>query len=124
MSQSASTFNIIVLHPNNGSHISTKIVTPPPSNINSLFANGRYSNNLMLIHISFTLVSNGDSLILVNTDDWTVTTYISSSSRYLENYLPIFDTDQIMLMLADGFRGRYTVQTAYDKLHLTEFYSL
>ena len=119
----SSTFNIIVLHPNNGSHISTKIVTPPATSFPNPRANGRFSNNMILIHTAQSAPSTGDNLILVNTDDWNVTTYVSSSSRNLHNYLPMFDTDQIMLLLIN-FGEYITLQAAYDKLHNTEFYSL
>ena len=116
------TFNIIVLHPSNGSHITTKIVTPPGTPSSFIRANGRFANNLILIHFPTTSPS-GDNLILVNTDDWNVTTYVSSSSRNLHNYLPMFDTDQIMLLFTSS--GNYfTIQAAYDKFHNTEFYSL
>ena len=119
----SSTYNIIVLHPGNGSHITTKIVTPPATSFDSTFANGRFSNNLMLIYVPQTSPS-GDNVILVNTEDWSVTTYVSSSLRLLFNYSPIFDTDQIMLLLRDSILRDITVQTAYDKLDKTEFYSL
>ena len=123
LSRSNSTFNIIVLHPNNGSHITTKIVTPRASSIAVTNANGRFSNNLMLMHIPVSFPSS-DILILVNTDDWTVTTYKSSSYRFLYNFSPIFDTDQILLLGLDFSKGFYTLQAAYDKLDKTEFYSL
>ena len=119
------TFNIIVLHPSNGNHITTKIVTPSAPSFSFFHANGRFSNNLMLIHIGYQSPTRGENLILVNTDDWSVTTYVSSSLRLLHNYLPIFDTDQIMLLFNDFSLGAYfTLQTAYDKLDKTEFYSL
>ena len=117
------TFNIIVLHPSNGSHIRTKIVTPPATSFASTFANGRFSNNLMLIYVPQTSPS-GDNVILVNTEDWSVTTYVSSTFRQLYNYSPIFDTDQIMLLLFDSGLRDFTLQTAYDKLDKTEFYLL
>ena len=117
------TFNIIVLDPSNGSHITTKIVTPQLSNFFDPYANGRFSNNLMLIYVPQTSPS-GDNVILVNTEDWSVTTYVSSTFRFLFNYSPIFDTDQIMLLLSDDSLGGFTLQTAYDKLDKTEFYSL
>ena len=118
------TFNIIVLDPSNGSHITTKIVTSPITYIAFPRANGRFSNNLMLIHVPQISPSDGDNLILVNTEDWSVTTYVSSTFRQLYNYSPIFDTDQIMLLLWDIEFGFFTLQTAYDKLDKTEFYSL
>ena len=118
------TFNIIVLDPSNGSHITTKIVTPPATSFDFTYANGRFSNNLMLIHVPQISPSDGDNLILVNTEDWSVTTYVSSTLRRLYNYLPIFDTDQIMLLLRDSRLVDFTLQTAYDKLDKTEFYSL
>ena len=123
LSLGSSTYNIIALHPSNGSHITTKIVTPPSPSFSFIFANGRFSNNLMLIHVP-QLSPNGDNVILVNTEDWSVTTYVSSSLRFLENYSPIFDTDQIMLLLFDSGFGFFNLQTAYDKLDKTEFYSL
>ena len=94
----SSTFNIIVLHPSNGSHITTKIVSTPAPSI-SPYANGRFSDKLMLIHTYQFSPSVGDNLVLVDTEDWSVTTYVSSSLRSLYNYSPIFDTDQIMLQL-------------------------
>ena len=118
-------YYINVLHPSNGSHITTKIVTPSVSIIVFIHANGRFSNNLMLIHIGYQSPTSGENLILVNTEDWSVTTYVSSSLRTLLNYLPIFDTDQIMLLFSDfSLRTFITLQTAYDKLDKTEFYSL
>ena len=124
LSLGSSTYNIIALHPSNGSHITTKIVTSPITSISFPRANGRFSNNLMLIHIGYQSPTRGENLILVNTDDWSVTTYVSSSRRSLYNYSPIFDTDQIMLLLRDSSLGELTLQTAYDKLDKTEFYSL
>ena len=118
------THNIIVLHPSNGSHITTKIVTSPITYIAFPRANGRFSNNLMLIHVPQQTPTRGDNLIFVNTEDWSVTTYVSSSLRTVYNYSPIFDTDQIMLLLFDLNLGFFTLQTAYDKLDKTEFYSL
>ena len=118
----SSTYNIIVLHPSNGSHITTKIVTYPASSILATVASGRFSNNLMLIYIPFQS-PDGENLIFVNTDDWSVTTYVSSSFRALYNFLPMFDTDQIMLLLSKSDE-RFTLQTAYDQLDKTEFFSL
>ena len=121
----SSSYNIIVLHPSNGSHISTKIVTSPTASFVFPRAMGRFSNNLMLIHVPLSGPSDSENLIFVNTDDWTTTTYLSSTFRYLLNYSPLFATDQILLLIDDtGISQSFTLQTAYDRLHKTEFYSL
>ena len=124
LSRSDSTFNIIALYPNNGSHITTKRVTPPTASIELIRASGRFQNNRILIHYALNSSANSDCIILVNTDVWTSITYVSSSTRNLLNYSPLFGTNQIMLLLHDQSEGYLTIQTAYDKLHNTEFYSL
>ena len=116
-------FNVIVLHPDNGSHIATKIVTPSATSFSEVHSNGRFSNNMLLIHVGQGSPSS-ENLIFVNTDDWTSTTYISTYNRILYNHSPMFNSDQIVLLLTDVVLDYYTLQTAYDKLHLTEFYTL
>ena len=118
--------NIIVLHPSNGSHIATKIIDNPTSNqISQMHGNGRYSNNILLIHITEIVGTTFyNYLTFVNTDDWNVTTYTSGLLRRLYNFAPMFSTDQVILLINNIFSSRqYTIQAAYDKLHMTEFYT-
>ena len=117
---------VIVLHPNNGSHIATKIVDPPGSDqIFFYHGNGRYSNNIALVHI--TVSGSGtftNYLMFVNTDDWTVTTYTIGLLRRLYNFAQMFSTDQVILLINNAqFQRHFSLQAAYDKLHMTEFFT-
>ena len=120
-----SSFNIVVLYPNNGSHIETKIIASPVNNITSIYfdANGRFTSNILMIYYCVAS-SSTDYLFFINTDSWTSTSYVGGKTRRLLNYSPIHSAQQIVLLFNEPLSGfDYTVQSAYDKLNMTEFFS-
>lgn len=123
--QGSTFFNVLVMHPSNGSYIESKIVTSSSGDaVNTVISGGRFSESLMLIHYTLITGAFRDYLTFLNVDDWTATSYVQTNIRFLSGFSTVFGTNEIMLLFAQSNPNLdYSIQTDYDKLNLTQMYT-
>ena len=116
---------VLSLDPSNGNLNEAKDISFPTSSYTSLqiLAGGLISNNLLIYTIAGTAPTTS-IVAFINTDTWEAISFSADEGVYANtyNFSPLFNTDQIILA---GSRSSdfYTLQTAYDKLHMTELYT-
>ena len=114
---------VIVLNPSDGTLIDAKkIENSLTYGTSYLQGSGRISNNMIMA--SFTTWSpNYNPLTFINTDTWEQTSYVSENFLLSYGFTPLFSSDQIVLLFKGPSSSYFTLQAAYDKLHLTELYN-
>ena len=116
---------IIVLDPANGNLTEVKLIGYPDSSLDNseLAVGGKLSNNQILVTYSSASPSH-HYIDIINTDTWELISY-SSTYLILYSHTIIFNSDQIILSYGEAYLSDlFSLQTAYDKLHLTEVYNL
>ena len=114
---------MVILEVANGNMIAAKEFNYPLLSFSSLliFASGKISDNKAII------ASRDDRfhvLTIVNTATWVANTfYAADSGINLYSFVPLFNTDQIVLLYYITDSHRFTLQTAYDKLDKTEMFT-
>ena len=115
---------LIVLNATNGDKIISKEFQYPSLTFTSgfqIYASGKISDTKVVIGShdnSFHL------LTFVDVVTWVANTfYVAHSGITTQSFVPLFSTDQIILMYQGVNSEYYTLQTAYDKLNLTEMYT-
>ena len=118
---------ILVLNPSNGNLTEAKHIAYPEAidgRDTATFA-GKFSQNKILMSISSTSPSY-HFLDIIDTDTWERNSYSTSNLYVLYGASTIFNTNQIILSYAFvptlTSIDRFTIQAAYDKLHLTEMF--
>ena len=115
---------VFVLHPSNGSVVEIKLISYSQSGTAPwLNANGRVADD-KIIH-SFTVGSPNRLLLsIINIETWEINSYYFSSITYTNFFTPIFNSDQIFLVLEDYPASEfYVFRAAYDKLNYTELFT-
>ena len=115
---------LIVLNATNGNKIIAKEFQYPNLTAGASFqiqASGKISDTKVVIGShdnSFHL------LTFVDVVTWVASTfYAANSGITIQSFVPLFSTDQIILMYQGVNSEQYTLQTAYDKLNLTEMFT-
>ena len=117
-------YEILVFHPTNGSIIESKQLSYSTSFSSSInVANGWISDDMIVLSM-YTSSENSNLLDFINTTDWTLISYKGSSQRKLNGFSSLFNTNQIILLFGDSNNQvDYTLQIAYNKLNMTEFFT-
>ena len=116
---------ILNLDPSSGNLNEAKDISFPTLSHTSvqIQAGGLISNNQLMFSIlgvaPTTFIVN-----FVNTDTWEAISFNTEigTSLTIYNFSPLFNTDQIVLAYS-RISDFHTLQTAYDKLHMTELYT-
>ena len=116
---------ILNLDPSSGNLNEAKDISFPTLSHTSvqIQAGGLISNNQLMF--SFKGISPSTFIVnFINTDTWEAISFNTEIGTTLAiyNFSPLFNTDQIVLACSKG-SDYYTLQTAYDKLHMTESYT-
>ena len=114
---------ILVLNATDGNMLSAKELQFPSLNFNNLkiMSSGKISENEVIIAPRD---NNSHLVTIVNTDTWSVNTYYAAgNTAQLYSFVPLFSTDQIVLLFFQTNSWHYTFQTAYNKLDKTEMYT-
>ena len=112
---------IVVLNPSTGDVIDVRQLTFSTTFTNmELFANGKVSDNMIVVSL---IVSSENSNLMsfVNTDTWESTGYKASSSLQLSGFSPLFNTNQIVLLMTDK-ANYWSLQAGYDTFNYTELF--
>ena len=84
-------------------------------------ASGKISDTKVVIGIRD---NSAHILTFVDVVTWNANTfYAAGSGIFIQSFVPLFSTDQIILMYQGVNSEHYTLQAAYDKLNLTEMYT-
>ena len=117
-----STF-MVVLNATNGDMLTAKEFQYPSLTLTSfqIFASGKISDDKTIISAR---TDDSHLLTVVNTATWVANTfYAAGSSINLYSFVPLFNTDQIILIYYITNSHSFTLQTAYDKLDKTEMFT-
>ena len=116
---------ILNLDPSNGNLNEAKDISFPTSSHAGIqiHASGLISNNQLI----YTFVGFSPPIPIVafiNTDTWEAISFSMEAGTYVitYNFSPLFNTDQIVLAYSRS-PDYFTLQIAYDKLHMTELYT-
>ena len=112
---------IVVLNPSTGDVIDVRQLTFSTTFTNmELFANGKVSDNMIVVSL---IVSSENSNLMsfINTDTWESTGYKASSSLQLSGFSPLFNTNQIVLLMTDK-ANYWSLQAGYDTFNYTELF--
>ena len=114
---------VCIFHPSNGSLIEARqFAYPFTYSSSTLKANGRISDD-KIVHSIRISSSTRAFVTFINIDTWESSSYYVDRSVYLEGFSPLFNTDQIFLILDDSTTSSdYTMVAPYDKLHYTEVF--
>ena len=114
---------VIVLNPADGTLIDAKKIDYNLTyDSGRLQASGKFSNNTAMI--TFTgFAPDVNPLIFINTDTWVQTSYIPKVFIVINGFTPLFNTDQIIMLVRTNTFKYLTLQAAYDKLNATEFFN-
>ena len=114
---------VIVLNPADGTLIDAKKID---YNLTYSFAQinacGKVSNNMAIVFFTG-ITPNVSPLTFINTETWELTSYISTVYIFGAGFTPLFNTDQIVMLLRTIPLDYLTLQAAYDKLNATEFFN-
>ena len=114
---------LIVLNATNGDKIIAKEFQYPSLTASNyqIQASGKISDTKVVISSKD---NNFHLLTIVDVVTWVAYTfYAAGSSIFTQGFTPLFSTDQIILVYQGANSEQYTLQTAYDKLNLTEMYT-
>ena len=114
---------LIVLNATNGNKIIAKEFQYPSLTVSNyqIHASGKVSDAKVVIG-SFGV--NFHLLTIVDVVTWVANTfYAANSGITIQSFVPLFSTDQIILMYQGANSEYYTLQTAYDKLNMTEMFT-
>ena len=115
---------VFVLHPSNGSVVEIKLISYSQSvSYPSLSANGRVADDKIIHSLT---VSGPYRLLLsiINIETWEINSYYSSGRTYTDFFTPLFNSDQIFLVMDDWSTGEsYTLRAVYNKLKYTEVFT-
>ena len=115
---------LIVLNATNGNKIIAKEFQYPNLTAGASFqiqASGKISDTKVFLGIRD---NNFHLLTFVDVVTWVANTfYAAHSGITTQSFVPLFSTDQIILMYQGANSEHYTLQTAYDKLNLTEMFT-
>ena len=112
---------IVIMNPTNGNLIDARQIAFSTSfSSMELYANGRVSNDMIVV--SMTTSSEDSSLMsFVNITSWESTAYKASANVQMVGFTPIFDTNQIVLLMRDSSKY-WSLKTGYDQMNYTEVF--
>ena len=114
---------LIVLNATNGNKIIAKEFQYPnlTSSFYIMIASGKISDTKVVIGSRDTRFH---LLTIVDVVTWVANTfYAADSVIVILGFVPLFSTDQIILLYEGANSEYYTLRTAYDKLNLTEMFT-
>ena len=87
----------------------------------SIDAGGKVSDNTVVYSLISFGSSNFHTIIFLNIDTWETNAYTSESYTVFYGFSQLYNTGQIILLYAYNLDKFFSLEAAYDKLHLTEF---
>ena len=87
----------------------------------SSYAGGQVSDNTVVYSFLIFGSSTIHTIMFLNFDTWETNVYTSESYTILYGFSQLYNTDQIILLYAYNLNEFFSLEAAYDKLHLTEF---
>ena len=112
---------IVIMNPTNGNLIDARQIAFSTSfSSMELYANGQISNDMIVV--SMTTSSEDSSLMsFVNITSWESIAYKASVNVQMVGFTPIFDTNQIVLLMRDSSKY-WSLKTGYDQMNYTEVF--
>ena len=113
---------VILLNPADGSLIDAKKVEYNLTySSGALQASGKVSNNtIMVSYVGYS--PNVSPLVFINTETWELTSYLSRVFIVPSGFTPLFNTNQIIMLVQTSTPEYFTLQADYDKLNATELF--